>query len=207
MDSSNFILESGLPYFWVLPTCVLLVYFVSAAGCHCFDSQFQTGLHGRHNRIFTWISHLDLSILYLTATCSCAGCHAWGKGCLLNPEHLVVLLAGPISHTSIQHMDFVKIFNSRPDLSTIYFSCFSGRWVSFVSSCYSTQECCTLFCFITARCNKMAKTATSLQLRGKTIMKMKERTPQVTPVSSYSLIGVIGGIHGLSLNVLLKASH
>ena len=43
-----------------------------------------------------------------------------------NPEHLVVLLAGRISHTSIQYMDFVKIFNIVLDLSTIYFSHFSG---------------------------------------------------------------------------------
>ena len=38
---------------------------------------------------------------------------------LLNPEHLVVLLAGPISHTSTQYMDFVKIINISLDLSTI----------------------------------------------------------------------------------------
>ena len=32
-----------------------------------------------------------------------------------------MLLAGPISHTSIQYMDFVEIFNVSLDLSTIYF--------------------------------------------------------------------------------------
>ena len=37
LDLSNFILESGLSYFRVLTICLLLVYFVSAAGCHCFD--------------------------------------------------------------------------------------------------------------------------------------------------------------------------
>ena len=34
---SNFISESGLSYFRVLAICLLLVYFVGAAGCHCFD--------------------------------------------------------------------------------------------------------------------------------------------------------------------------
>ena len=37
LDLSNFILESGLSYFRVLTICLLLVYVVSAAGCHCFD--------------------------------------------------------------------------------------------------------------------------------------------------------------------------
>ena len=37
LDLSNFILEAGLSYFRVLTICLLLVYFVSAAGCHCFD--------------------------------------------------------------------------------------------------------------------------------------------------------------------------
>ena len=37
LDLSNFISESGLSYFRVLTICLLLVYFVSAAGCHCFD--------------------------------------------------------------------------------------------------------------------------------------------------------------------------
>ena len=32
-----------------------------------------------------------------------------------------MLLAGPISHTGIQYMDFVEIFNVSLDLSTIYF--------------------------------------------------------------------------------------
>ena len=38
---------------------------------------------------------------------------------------LVVLLAGPISHTSTQHMDFFETFNISLDLS-IYFTHFSG---------------------------------------------------------------------------------
>ena len=37
----------------------------------------------------------------------------------------MVLLAGPVSQTSIQYMDFVKIFNISLDLSTIYFAHFS----------------------------------------------------------------------------------
>ena len=62
----------------------------------------------------TWICHLDLSKLKLIA--SCDGCHAWGRRRLLNPEHLVVLLAGPISHTSTQYTDFVGFYISM-DLS------------------------------------------------------------------------------------------
>ena len=64
---------------------------------------------------------MDLSILKLIA--SCDGCHARGRRRLLNPEH--VLLAGQISHTSTQYIDFVDIFNTSLDLSTIYFSHFS----------------------------------------------------------------------------------
>ena len=37
-----------------------------------------------------------------------------------------MLLAGPISHTSTQYIDFVEIFNILLDLSTIYFANF-GR--------------------------------------------------------------------------------
>ena len=37
LDLSNFISESGLSYDIVLTICLLLVYFVSGAGCHCFD--------------------------------------------------------------------------------------------------------------------------------------------------------------------------
>ena len=36
LDLSNFILESGLSYLRVFTICLLLVDFVSAAGCHCF---------------------------------------------------------------------------------------------------------------------------------------------------------------------------
>ena len=37
-----------------------------------------------------------------------------------------MLLAGPISHTSAQYMDFVENFNISLNLSTIYFAHFSG---------------------------------------------------------------------------------
>ena len=45
---------------------------------------------------------------------------------LFNLEHLLVLLAIPISHTSIQFMDLVEIFNVSLDFSAIYCACFSG---------------------------------------------------------------------------------
>ena len=34
---SNFFSESGLSYFLILSICLMLVRFVSAAGCRCFD--------------------------------------------------------------------------------------------------------------------------------------------------------------------------
>ena len=37
-----------------------------------------------------------------------------------------MLLAGPISHTSTQYMDFVEMFDIVLDLSTIYIFHFSG---------------------------------------------------------------------------------
>ena len=37
-----------------------------------------------------------------------------------------MLLAGPISHTSTQYIDYVEILNISLDLSTIYFAHFSG---------------------------------------------------------------------------------
>ena len=40
-------------------------------------------------------------------------------------EHLVVLLAGPISHTITRYTDFVKSFNIALDLSIICFFHFS----------------------------------------------------------------------------------
>ena len=45
---------------------------------------------------------------------------------LTQPEHLVVLLAGLVSHTSTQYTDFVDFFYISMDLSTNYFAHFSG---------------------------------------------------------------------------------
>ena len=61
-----------------------------------------------------------------------------------------MLLAGPISHTSTQYMDYVDIFNISLDLFTTYFAHFSGC-SSFVYSCYSIQSAskhgqCTFLC-------------------------------------------------------------
>ena len=61
----------------------------------------------RTNELFYWIA-------------SCDRCHAWGRWCLLSRGHLVALLAGPVSHTSIQYMNYVEIFNFSMDLSVIY---------------------------------------------------------------------------------------
>ena len=75
-------------------------------------------------RSVTCICHLDLSILKLIA--SCDRYHAWGRRRLLNLEHLVAILAGPVFHTCTQYIDFVDIFNISLDLSTIYFAYFRG---------------------------------------------------------------------------------
>ena len=40
--------------------------------------------------------------------------------------HLVVFLDGPVSHTSIQYMDFEQILNVSLDLYTFYFARLSG---------------------------------------------------------------------------------
>ena len=40
----SFILWSGLSYVRALTICLLLVYFVSAAGCHCIDSPDRSGI-------------------------------------------------------------------------------------------------------------------------------------------------------------------
>ena len=49
-----------------------------------------------------------------------------GQTMVTQSEHLVVLLAGPISHRSIQNMDFFEIFNVSLDLSIIYSAHFGG---------------------------------------------------------------------------------
>ena len=51
-----------------------------------------------------------------------------------------MLLAGPVSYTSTQYIDFVEIFNISLDLSTIYFPYFSGYRASFACSCHSNPR-------------------------------------------------------------------
>ena len=58
LDLSEYTLESGLSYFRVLTICLLLIYFVSAAGCHCFDFYCVLGLA----RYF--LSHKNLYMAY-----------------------------------------------------------------------------------------------------------------------------------------------
>ena len=47
------------------------------------------------------------------------------RRCLLNPDHLHVLLAGPVSHTGMKYIDFVEILNVSLDFSPIDFARFS----------------------------------------------------------------------------------
>ena len=54
------------------------------------------------------------------------------------------VLAGPISHTSTQYIDFVEIFNISLDLS-IYFAHLSGCSASFMYGCHSILESYNLF--------------------------------------------------------------
>ena len=55
-----------------------------------------------------------------------------------------MLLAGPISHTSTQYIDFVVVYISL-DLSAIYFTHFGACRASFVCDCHSILECCVVF--------------------------------------------------------------
>ena len=63
-------------------------------------------------KFYYWFCHLDCHFLSIDA--GCHGCHAWGRQCLFNPEHLVVLSAGPILHNSIHLLtittDFVALY-------------------------------------------------------------------------------------------------
>ena len=45
LSNFSFILRSGMSCVRTLNICLLLVYFVSAAGCHCFDLKCQSCLH------------------------------------------------------------------------------------------------------------------------------------------------------------------
>ena len=62
-------------------------------------------------------------------------------------EHLVLLLAGPVFHTStrVGYMDFVEFFNISLDLSTIYFAHSTECLASFVYSYHSILECYNMF--------------------------------------------------------------
>ena len=53
---------------------------------------------------------------------------------------MVMLLAGPFSHTNTQYIEFVKFFNISLDLSTIYFTYSSECLASFVYSYHSILE-------------------------------------------------------------------
>ena len=56
-----------------------------------------------------------------------------------------MLLAGPISHTSTQYIDFVDFLHFNGSVYQLFCS-FSGCWASFVCSCHSILGCCVAFC-------------------------------------------------------------
>ena len=64
--------------------------------------------------------YIDLSLGFVNTLSDFWFCHTRGKWQLLNPEHLVMLLTGSVSHISIQCMEYIEIFNIPLDLSTIY---------------------------------------------------------------------------------------
>ena len=55
-----------------------------------------------------------------------------------------MLLAGPISHTSTQYIDFVDFLYFTGFVYHL-FAHFSGCRASFVCSCHSVLECCVMF--------------------------------------------------------------
>ena len=59
-----------------------------------------------------------------------------------------MLLAGPISHTSTQCMDFVKFFNISLDLPTIYFAHFSECLASLKMCIVTTLSQNAITCFL-----------------------------------------------------------
>ena len=63
---------------------------------------------------------LSLGFVNILSDCWLLWVSCMRQTTLLNPEHLVVLLAGPVSHTSIQYVDYVEISNIALDLSTIH---------------------------------------------------------------------------------------
>ena len=104
---SWFLLRSGysiLVYIWKWPKLLNSVPFIKK-------------IRGNHVYIQIWSFWWAFTVLQ------------WMKTSF---KHLVVLLAGPISHTSTRCMDFVEIFNIILDLSITCFSHFSGCWASFM---------------------------------------------------------------------------
>ena len=59
-----------------------------------------------------------------------------------------MLLAGKVSYSSTQYMDFVEIFKLSLDFSTIFFAHFSGFCAPIVYSCHSIKECYSLFSYV-----------------------------------------------------------
>ena len=55
-----------------------------------------------------------------------------------------MLLAGPISHTSTQYIDFVDFLYFTGFVYHLFCS-FSGCFPSVVCSCHSIPECCAMF--------------------------------------------------------------
>ena len=78
------------------------------------DHEIQVDLIGYVNENMTF----DIGVIFKFVVVKKTGKHS--------SSHLVVLLAGLVSHTSIQYMDFIEISNVSLDLSTIYFAHLSG---------------------------------------------------------------------------------
>ena len=73
--------------------------------------------HFKHNNLETLTVSVDSDTLIhldFNFDAGCDRCHARGRICLLNPEHLVVLLAGLIPHNSMHLLiitaDFVALY-------------------------------------------------------------------------------------------------
>ena len=80
----------------------------------------------RHTYIHTYSIRPDAQLVSCALSSNkCNKAHYFPTIIILNPEHLVVLLAGPFSHTSTQYM-ILSIFYISMDLSTNYFVHFSG---------------------------------------------------------------------------------
>ena len=96
-------------------------------------------------KFYYWFCHLDCHFLSVEAGCD--GCHAWGRQRLLNPEHLVVLSAGPIPHNSIHLLivttDFVALYWFATYVVFIIISFLAG--VESEDQCFLNPN--VLFCF------------------------------------------------------------